>query len=83
MVVTRVRVLGMAVAAAGGAFLAVALNASDAPVERVSEALTGSYTNHTLWVIVGGLGAIIAGLCMALPPKRPPPPRQGSSTSKG
>jgi len=83
MVVTRVRVLGMAVAAAGGAFLAVALNASDAPVERVGEALTGSYANHTLWVIVGGLGAIIAGLCMALPAKPQPPARQSSSVPKG
>jgi formate-dependent nitrite reductase membrane component NrfD len=83
MAVTRLRVLGMTVAAAGGAFLAVALNASDAAVERVGEALTGSYANHTLWVIVGGLGAIIAGLCMALPAKRQPPARQGSSVPKG
>jgi hypothetical protein len=55
----------------------------DASVGQVGEALTGRYTNHTLWVIVGGMGAIIAGVCLALPPKRPPPSRQGSSTSKG
>jgi hypothetical protein len=64
------RAMGIAIAAAGGVFLAVGLNAADAPVEQVSEALTGSYTNHTLWVIAGGLGAMIAGICMALAPKR-------------
>jgi len=45
-------------------------HASDAPVEQVSEALTGSYTKHTLWTIADGLGAMIAGICMALAPKR-------------
>ena len=67
---TPLRALGIAIAAAGGVFLIMGLNASDAPVEQVSEALTGSYTKHTLWTIADGLGAMITGICMALAPKR-------------
>jgi hypothetical protein len=48
MTMTPLRVLGIAVAAGGGAFLAVGLRALDASVGQVGEALTGRYTNHTL-----------------------------------
>jgi uncharacterized protein DUF3185 len=61
------RALGAAIAVAGGIFLVMGLNASDAPV---GGALTGHYGNHTLWYIGSGLGAMIAGVCMALAPRR-------------
>jgi di/tricarboxylate transporter len=64
------RALGIAIAVAGAVFLFLGLNASGAPLEQASEALTGSYSNHTLWYIVGGLGAMIAGVSLALPTRR-------------
>jgi hypothetical protein len=67
---TPFRALGIAVAVAGSVFLFFGLNASDAPLAQAREALTGSYSNHTLWYIAGGLGAMIAGASMALPSRR-------------
>jgi len=67
---TTLRALGIAIAVSGGVFLVMGLNASDTPVEQVSEALTGSYANHTLWYITGGIGTMVAGVCMALTPRR-------------
>ncbi|MGH6879693.1 DUF3185 family protein [Hypericibacter sp.] len=67
---TPLRALGIAIAVSGAVFLYFGLNASDAPLEQASEALTGSYSNHTLWYIAGGLGAMIAGISLALPTRR-------------
>ncbi|HWA41583.1 MAG TPA: DUF3185 family protein [Hypericibacter adhaerens] len=64
------RALGLILAAGGGVFLPLGLKASEAPVEQLSEALTGRYADHTLWYIAGGLGAMIAGVCLALSPKQ-------------
>lgn len=67
---TQLRVLGIAITIAGAVFLFLGLNASGAPLERASEALTGSHSNHTLWYIAGGLGAMIAGVSLTLPTRR-------------
>jgi len=71
---TPLRAFGTAIAMAGAMFLFFGLNASDMPLEQASEALTGSTSNHTLWYIVGGLGAMIAGVSTALPTRRRSPP---------
>lgn len=62
-----IRAFGIAIAVAGAVLLFLGLNA---PAEPASEALTGGYSNHTLWSIVGGFGAVIAGASMALPRRR-------------
>ena len=55
------QIAGVALAIAGVVFLIAGINATDAPSEQVSEALTGRYTQQTLWYIAGGLGALIGG----------------------
>lgn len=60
------RLVGIALAVAGVVFLIIGLNATDAPVERVSEAVTGKYTENTMWYIAGGLAAIVGGGFLAL-----------------
>ncbi|HEX9466698.1 MAG TPA: DUF3185 family protein [Alphaproteobacteria bacterium] len=60
------RLLGLGIAVAGVVFLAVGLNATDAPIERLSEILTGKYTHETIVYIAGGLAALIAGAVVAL-----------------
>ncbi len=60
------RIVGIALAVAGIVFLIIGLNATDAPVERVSEAVTGKYTENTMWYIAGGLAAIVGGGFLAL-----------------
>ena len=65
-----IRAFGIALAVAGAVLLFLGLNAPAAPAEPASEALTGGYSNHTLWSIVGGFGAVIAGASMTLPRRR-------------
>jgi drug/metabolite transporter (DMT)-like permease len=64
------RLLGIAIAAAGIVFLIAGLNATGAPVERLSETFTGKYTQETIMYIAGGLAAIVAGVVVAITASR-------------
>ncbi len=52
---TTYRGIGVALAIAGVVFLVMGLGATDSAIERVSETLTGKYTDQTVWYIAGGL----------------------------
>ncbi len=56
------RIVG-AVLFAIGVFLVFAYQASNAPIERLSDALLGHYSNQTIWYFVLGVGG---GLLFAL-----------------
>lgn len=60
------KMVGIALAVAGVVFLIIGLNATDAPMEQVSEAVTGKYTQNTMWYIAGGLAAIVGGGFLAV-----------------
>lgn len=60
------RILGAAILVAGLVLLGFAWNASDAPVEQVSETLTGSYTDETMWYWVVGALAAAGGALLAV-----------------
>jgi hypothetical protein len=60
------RSIGIGLAIAGIVFLVMGLGATDSAVERVSETLTGKYTDQTVWYIAGGLAALIGGSVLAL-----------------
>lgn len=55
----------------GGAFilglilLAFAWRSSGAPVDQVSNALTGQYTDRTMWYVAAGAVAAIGGAILA------------------
>jgi multisubunit Na+/H+ antiporter MnhB subunit len=53
--------LGMVALAVGIALLIFGINASESPLESISETLTGRFTNSTMWLIIGGIGAIVGG----------------------
>lgn len=57
--------IGMAVAVAGAMLLAIGLNAADAPVEQITEALTGRQSQRTEWSVIGGAAMLVAGAVMA------------------
>jgi hypothetical protein len=63
---TMYRGIGIALAIAGIVFLVMGLGATDSAVERISETLTGKYTDQTVWYIAGGLAALIGGSVLAL-----------------
>jgi len=60
------RVLGYLFLAVGVVLLTFGLHATDKITERVNESLTGRYTDTTMWYIVGGVAASVAGGAMAL-----------------
>lgn len=60
------RILGLLLFVLGGVLLIFAWRAANAPVEQVSEALTGRYTNVTMWYLVGGLVGVVAGAALVL-----------------
>jgi len=60
------RVLGLIILAVGVVLLAFGIHASHAPLERVSDAVTGKYTDTTMWYLGGGAVAVLAGGLIAL-----------------
>lgn len=61
-----VRLIGIGVAVAGAVLLAFGLNAADAPANELAEAVTGQYTDRTMWQIAGGAAALVGGGLAAL-----------------
>jgi hypothetical protein len=60
------RGIGLALLAAGIALTIYGINASNSVGSSVSRIFTGSPTNKTIYLLVGGIGAIIAGAVMSL-----------------
>lgn len=64
------RILGVAVFVFGALFLIFAHNASEAPVDQLSNTLTGRYTDSTMWYIFTGAAAVVIGGFLAACGKR-------------
>jgi hypothetical protein len=62
--VNQKKMLGIALLAVGLVLLFFGLNASNAPMEEVSEALTGQYSDRTMLYLVGGAISAIVGAVM-------------------
>jgi hypothetical protein len=60
------RVLGAIALAAGAVLLYFGINASDAPMEQLSETFTGRYSDKTMWYLVGGAAAALGGAVLLL-----------------
>ncbi|MEK9967818.1 MAG: DUF3185 family protein [Ferrovibrio sp.] len=60
------RVLGIMALVAGVVLLGFGLNASDAPVEQLQETFTGSYSDRTMWYLIGGAATACGGLVLLL-----------------
>jgi len=65
------RSLGIAIFFIGLAALGIAYNASDAPLEHISETLTGRYTNATMGYFITGMIAVMIGGFVVLAGRRP------------
>jgi drug/metabolite transporter (DMT)-like permease len=65
------RILGAAILIAGVIALGFAFNASDAPMEQVSETLTGKYSDNTMmYFILGAIAVVGGGLLIAFGARR-------------
>jgi hypothetical protein len=58
------RIIGIILLVVGVIALYFGINATNAPVEEMSEALTGQYSDQTMLYLIGGAVAGIAGLVM-------------------
>lgn len=66
MPMTPMRIAGLLIVLAGAVLLALGYRASTAPLEQVSEAFTGRFTDRTTWMFVAGGAAVLGGLFLSL-----------------
>jgi hypothetical protein len=61
-----IQILGVVVFAVGAVLLGFAYHASNAPLDRLSNTLTGRFTNETMWYVVLGAAAALGGALLTL-----------------
>lgn len=60
------RVIGVVVLAIGAVLLGFAYHATNAPMEKISDAMTGRYSSETMWYLAVGIAAVVGGGLLAL-----------------
>lgn len=68
---SRSGIAGIVLLALGAVLLLFAWRASTAPVEQLSDALTGRYTNNTMWFVLTGIVGVVAGAALLMRGARP------------
>ena len=58
------QILGAVALVVGLVLLVFAYNASTAPMEQVSEVLTGRYSSQTMWYLILGMAAAVGGVLL-------------------
>lgn len=59
---TQTKVFGFIALAIGIVLLIFALQGTNAPADQITEALTGRYTDRTMFYLIGGIAASLGGL---------------------
>ena len=60
------RLIGIVLLVLGVILLVVGFNASQAPVEELTESFTGRYSDETMVYLIGGAVAAVIGLVLLL-----------------
>ena len=60
------RIIGVAILAIGVVLLGFAYHATNAPAEKLSDAVSGSYSSQTTWFFAVGLAAVVVGGLLAV-----------------
>ncbi|MDW7710182.1 MAG: DUF3185 family protein [Deferrisomatales bacterium] len=58
------RIAGIVLLAVGVVLFLVGMNASESVADQLSEFFTGRFTDTTMWYIIGGIAAAVAGLLL-------------------
>lgn len=58
---TQTPIAGLVALSVGTALLFFAWRGSNAPVDQLSEAMTGRFTGDTMWFMIAGLIGVVAG----------------------
>lgn len=59
------QLVGIVLVVAGAVLVGFGVNAMNAPLGQISETLTGSYPDRTIWQLAGGAAAVCVGLVLA------------------
>jgi LPXTG-motif cell wall-anchored protein len=59
------QIAGIGILVVGIVLLAIGFNSSHAPVDQISNALTGRYTDQTMWYLILGVLALVGGALLA------------------
>ena len=60
------RIIGVVVFAIGVGLLFFAYHSTNAPLEKLSDTMTGRYSNETMWYFAIGLAAAVGGGLLAV-----------------
>jgi hypothetical protein len=60
------QMLGVVLLALGAVLLGFAWHASEAPLDQLSNALTGRFTDRTMWYAFLGAGTVLGGASLVL-----------------
>lgn len=63
---SQTNIIGLVALALGGVLLFFAWRASNAPIEQISEALTGRYTDNTMLFLLAGIAGVVIGAALLL-----------------
>jgi hypothetical protein len=64
------RAIGIALLVAGVALIIYGVDASNSTSSSLSRTFTGTPTNKTMWLLIGGIAASICGAVMTFIPSR-------------
>ncbi len=59
------RIIGIVVLTVGAVLIGFAYHATNAPIEQMSDAVTGRYSNRTTWLFALGIAAVVGGGLLA------------------
>ena len=60
------KLIGIVLLVLGGVLLFFGLNATEAPMEELTEAVTGNYSDKTMYYLIGGAVSAVVGLVLLL-----------------
>ena len=59
---TRTNITGLVLLSVGILLLLFGWRASNAPIDQMSEALTGRFTGNTMWYLIAGVVGVVTGI---------------------
>ncbi|WP_154222967.1 DUF3185 family protein [Marinicella rhabdoformis] len=60
------KLIGLILLVVGAVLLYFGFNATEAPMEELSEAVTGKYSDETTYYLIGGGIALVLGLVLSI-----------------
>ncbi len=67
---TQSNIIGLVALVVGAVLLFFAWRGMNAPVDQMTEAMTGRFTGNTMWFMIAGLIGVVAGLALLMRGRR-------------